>query len=168
MKTLLVIALLAVAGFGQVVKYDKFKDETTVHVEVKVKSNTKPRNKLDNLKLLAAFKYSGQTLRKNIDLFGVAFSAGNQRWRFLRSHGLIMMIDGERHDLGSGDHDGQITGSGVYETVTFIVDRSTFSVIANAKTLELQLGPYEGFIDEDNLAKLKAYFALTTPQLSGK
>ena len=39
---------------------------------------------------------------------------------------------------------------------------------SNAKTVEMQLGPYEGFLDAENIAKLKAYFALTTPQLQPK
>lgn len=70
--------------------------------------------------------------------------------------------DGERCEFGSGEHAGSVLSYGVNESVTFILNRDTFEVLSNAKTVELQLGPYEGFIDAENIAKLKAYFALGT------
>jgi hypothetical protein len=162
MKSIILILLLTFAAFSQNAKYDKFKDETTVLVEVKVKDNGKPRNKLDNLKLITAFSYDGQTLKNDIDSFVVEFSQGNQSWRFLRSHGLIMIVDGEREDFGKGDHEGEVMTRGVFERVTFLFSRKIFEKMVNAKTVELQLGPYEGFIDADNLAKLKAFYATGT------
>lgn len=154
--------VLAAASFGQSVTYDRFKDESRGFVEVKVKDNGKPRNKLDNLQMLTLFTFPGAKLSRDVNVFAVAFSASGQSWRFLRSHELRMIVDGKRYDLGPGDHDGKIIRTGVYESVTFMFDRKTFEAVATATAVELQLGRYEGFIDADNLAKLKALLALST------
>lgn len=162
MKIAIAILLLSFAAFAQESKYDRFKDITRVRVEVKVKDGGKPRNKLDNLELGVSFSHSGATLRKNAESFILVFSQSNRSWRYLNSHDLAMIVDGKRWDVGSGQHTGDIYRTGVFETVAFEFTRDELEKLANAKTVELQLGRYEGFIDADNIAKIKLLFAAAT------
>ena len=133
MKILLFL-LLALPVYSQVnVNYDKFKDQTiatseTTHVEsldITVKAMHQGQNAGD-VKYYLVFRTSGK------------------EWRYLNSHGLIFMADGERINLGNGFHDGDVKTTryrvSVSETMIYQIHREDLEKIANSTSLEMKLG----------------------------
>ena len=184
MKTLILILALAAVGLGQSfqtrletfdkpkdfkVEYDKFKDTTRVAM-TKGKSwhTKKSKAGMDEIDVRAEFTAPGQSLEKNIDKFWLIFEGGGSEWTFLNNRSLIFLLDGEQLDLGDGEHDGSVRLGGVDERVVFSVDRSEFEQIINAKNIEMQLGSFEGTINNRTLyrtlSKLKGLFDLGTVQ----
>lgn len=162
-KILFILILsLPVGLVAQTTAYDKFKDRSTVTLEIKVKDGAKPRNKLDNLNLVLAYSYSGKELTRSPDFYTARFTQSNQQWRFLKHHSLIILADKAKIELGPGKHDGKILSYGVSETILFLLLPKHLESIASATDLELQLGPFEGMVDADNLKKIKLFLSQST------
>ncbi len=72
------------------------------------------------------------------------FARHGAEWRYLDYHPLHLLIDGSRLDLGDTKHKGNvITGAGVSEHMTAMIDRKKFVAIACAQNLEAKLGSTE-------------------------
>ncbi|MEP7077076.1 MAG: hypothetical protein ABI878_14820 [Acidobacteriota bacterium] len=175
MKILLIILLLAIAGSAQTiqdrikalddsktyaVKYDKFKDETTVTGRVGFRL---PKGHIiDTMELEMNGTFPGQTPNQDIAEFQCYFIQHySQSWVFLHDQHLIMLLDGVKVDFGQGKQGGEARLGGVDEWVYFKISREDLQKIADAKTVEIQLASYEGRISQKTQPRLKAFLDLT-------
>lgn len=180
MKILIPILFLAaaVSAFGQAlqeridrlddsktytVKYDKFKDETTVTGRVGFRP---PKGHLiDTLELAMVAKFPGQTITQDADIYDCYFIPHYSRtWVFLHDTNLIMLLDGTKRDFGRGKQGGNVYLGGVNEWVYFKMSREDLQAMADAKTVEIQLGSYEGRISTKSQPRLGTFLDLTKKQ----
>jgi len=162
-----------------VLKYDKFKDYTVVackpfdllttgeHMAVGLAQGmgrgpygrgpavTFP----SRFELSAAFGFKGAKLNDE-PKFGLIFISGGADWRFLKDHKLYALVDGERLELGEGQHDGNVYLGGVSEEMIFDLTREQFEKLANGKSVEIQLGGFERKLKSGNLERLKILLSL--------
>jgi len=159
--------------------YDKFKDYTVVAV--------KPMNLLSamesgaasfartlgngpyhtgptinvptQLALTAAFGFKGTRLNEQPH-FGFIFITDSADWRFLKDHKLYALIDGERLELGEGQHDGDVYLGGVKEEMIFELTREQLEKFANGKSVEIQLGGFPRKLKSEQIEKLKTLLSL--------
>jgi hypothetical protein len=162
-----------------ILKYDRFKDYTVVackpfdllttgeHMAVGLAQGmgggpygrgpaiTYP----SQFQLSAAFGFKGTSLSGE-PKFGLIFISGGSDWRFLKDHTLYALVDGERLELGEGSHDGNVYLGGVSEEMIFNLTRDQFEKLANAKSVEIQLGGFERKLKSGNLERLKILLSL--------
>jgi hypothetical protein len=144
MKKLLPLFLLifAAASFGQTrglqVKYDKFKDETTVsYVRLNVVKT--------DLSMIIAADYPGEKLAKDHDEFSLSFGCRAVCFSPSLSTKLIMLVDGERITLTP------LSSRPSIDLAIFMLSRVQLKKLADAKLVEFQVGSYEGvFLDPDH------------------
>lgn len=135
MKILLFL-LLVLPAYSQVkVNYDKFNDRTIItsdgaHVDAFIDLTVKALHK-------------GQTA-EDVQYY-LVFRSTSREWKFLRSHGLIFLVDGERFDFGPGTRDGEIATKYpvVHETMIYRIEREDLEKLANSSALEMKLGYVE-------------------------
>lgn len=180
MKVLLLILAFASVGFSQTMPariaaspnpkdigttYDKFKNRTVVRVKGFSRATKGSKAGIDELNLMAAFAFEGDTLTSNIGTFGLTFS-GARDFTFFRNKRLIFLLDGDRIDLGEGHRDSTDFILNDRESVYFNIPRDVFEKIVKADKIEMQVGPFEGKIDNSTLyrttRKLKELFDLGT------
>lgn len=130
MKILLIL-LLALPVYSQIeVKYDKFKDQTIA---------TSDAAHIESLDLTVKAMHKGQTV-DDVQYY-LIFRTSGREWKYLRSHGLIFVADGQRIDLGNGLHDGEIGNRAIVrELMLYRIDRQNLEKLANSSTLEMKLG----------------------------
>lgn len=173
------ILICATVGFGQPIKekiakfddhsrftysFDKFKNETTIGTTVKFHE---PKEKLELLECSIFFTFTGQTIDANIQSFLLVFHPiGSTEWQFLRSHHLIFLLDGQKLDVGDGEHDGTVVRGGVNEYVLFTVPRETVEKMALAKSVEIQLGSFEEIISPKSQPRIKTILDLAGDPLN--
>lgn len=142
MKTLFLFLLLLTPVIGQTTEYDKFKDITRVYIYNSGNPST-----------IWSFKYQGQTLTKDADIFYVYFNGGHSCHGFcFNGPSLIFLVDGKRLDLSDGKD--RLSDSAIWQ-----IDRPTMESIVNAKLVEYQVGRFEGQWD---LKELKTLYDLAT------
>jgi hypothetical protein len=142
------------------VKYDKFKDLTIVSVGTfNIGSTGNYIISGDMYGLSAYFGFKGTKTRPP-DNFYLAFDHTGKEWRFLQSRELYLLIDGERERISNGNHDGKVR-RGVSERLLFEIPSGTFSKIASAKTVELQVGGFEMSLKDEHLQAFRDLLSLT-------
>ena len=172
MKVLLLILAFAVSFSAQTVtekiakvekpkdiesSYDKFKDITTVYIKGIVFETKGNRWGMYSIGLQAAFVVPGEKVTKDVDSFKLMFYSTGSQWHWLRDSRLIILADGEHMDFGQGERDSRINNSTVSEFVFFTLTRTQFEKLVNAKSVELQIGTFEGNItNRSRLAQPKA------------
>ena len=130
------------------VRYDRFKDRTTVDVgPFVVGGNMRYFATNSQLYMTALFTYSGQTVTAPVERFAFWFRASGKNWEFLKSRELYAIADGERFDFGEGHYDGDVSGSywgvGVSETLGFVIPVASFEKLGKADNVELRIGDFE-------------------------
>lgn len=145
------LATSAIAQSGDVsVKADKFTGKTTVALK---KSITLTETGFTNLYLgLSSDDPSGAVV------YIYSWSNG---WRFLQGADVYVLADGERIDLG---HFKSIRadvryGSTVDETIAGVVDRDVIRRIAQAKDLEMKIGPTAVKLKDKKIEHIRAFAA---------
>jgi len=162
MKTILCLSLFAAACFGQEskdwidrldavptidVKYDKFQMVTTMKVDCPIRPTD---SKSDNwLAMIAAAQIPDNGKPHMMLMFrGIPKRLFNRpTLRFLINDRLLEYKTDE-----------------IDNSVIYTIPYYDFERIANAKTAEIQLSPFEGKLDEATLTALKNLFTLTKPQ----
>lgn len=152
MKTLLLVLLIALPSFAQKVEYDKFKDKTTVSGEsVRLERS---------IVMAVKASHDGQTPTEIRPY--LIFWSTSRSWSFLRSHGLIILADGERIDLGDGTHDGHVRGGrsvSVAEVMIYPISRSDLEKIVKATAVEMKLGFMEMKLEDKDKRGLREVLA---------
>lgn len=173
----LVICLLTTTALAQEIKlpprgkykhdkkifsqYDKFKDKTTVSLAHLRLSSV-------SLGIAATFSHQGTDVKTPDDV-ALWFYSYSSQWRFLRNRSLMVIADGERLDLGgaarvdSKVNSGRFSGVTVSETLGALVPLDKFLKIANAKSVEMQLGNAEFQLAPDHLEALKDFASRMSP-----
>ena len=134
------------------VDYDKFKDETHVHVGPFF---TMP------LGMSAHFFFKGQTVQEDIDKIYLTFHSYSSDWRFLNDRTLYAIIDGERTELRDADRSSDISLGSVSETLIYTLPTDTFRKIAEAKTIQLRVGSVEVKVKDEHQIAFKDLLTLT-------
>lgn len=116
----------AKAPKGFDIRYDKFKDLTTIDFT----SLQLP------VHVISGYYHSGQVLIRDQEEFYLMFFGRGCKGFCFRGAQLILLIDGERTPLGTDD--------GLGDEVIFTVPRAVFKRIAAAKLVEYQVGRFEG------------------------
>jgi len=133
-------------------KYDKFKDRTTV-LSKAVNVRKEGKYRFVTVAMSLAFQFAGENITDGVDHGYLLFSNISSEWEYIKSRELRLIVDGERVNLGEGDWDGTISSgrlsTSVIERVMFKLDRDLWGKIANAKTIEFQLGTFEAPLDTD-------------------
>jgi len=126
--------------------YDKFKDTTRVQL-------------IDfsgPVSMITSFSYDGSKLTKNAENFYVFFSGSRCSGFCFHDAVLILLIDGERFNVG--------LRRGLGDSTIYAMNRDAITKIANAKLVEYQVGRFEGKWDGKMLAKFKTLLDLGTWQ----
>lgn len=128
--------------------YDKFKDETTIVSELASILNTKGKKDIFGPSVYVAVTFPGKRPKGNA-VFWLIFSDQGREWRYLKSHGLLLLADGKKIDLGNGKHDGDVSsgryaGVSVSERIMFQIPIEDVRTVIGAKVVDFQLGTTEG------------------------
>lgn len=142
----LMLAAVAVNGQGITTAYDKFKEQTRVSYRTEVTS----------LSVTFSFGHPGTTLRKDADSFYMFVHGGSRCSGFCFNRpALIFLVDDERRHFGTQHN-------GLSDSALYSLTRAELQWIADAKSVEFQVGRYEGKLKDDDLAGLKALLVAGT------
>lgn len=142
-----------------VIKHDKFKDVTVVKAWFLTGTGRGW--------FAGGFTFSGE---RPAQYFFLLETSG-RRWRHLDPDNQILyaLLDGERLNLGTGDHDGNISigaitrNVSVNEQIIFPLSADTFSKMANSKSAELKIGSMEFRLKDEHQEAFRDLLSLTTP-----
>ncbi len=144
-------------------EYDKFKDKTFVRSEIFYAWPEGRSKDADvHIRVATGFAYAGKKLNINIARFYISIISHSDSWLFLQNHSLILFVDAKRIRLGIGYHSGEILSHGVGEVIDYWIDRKDLATIANAKTVEMQIGGVELQMSYDFNTYLKDTLAAGT------
>ncbi len=124
------------------VSYNKFNDLTSVGFNHFVSDLfiLKGRTRA-NLSFDVNFYFSGNELKYPADKYSFSINSAADEWKFLRSTKLIFLIDGNRFEVGDGERHTSILDSGtVLEHLYYEISKTDLERIADAKSVELQVG----------------------------
>ena len=144
-------------------EYDKFKDQTHVRVGPFFVGGTK------------SYVWSGFQLEMSVHffckghmtsqprVFYLAFWSSSKDWTFLRSRDLYALVDGERLELGEGDHDSDVELGGVSERLIYRLSPDVFSKLGAAQHVELKIGNVELTLKDEHLEAFRDFYSLGQP-----
>jgi hypothetical protein len=136
--------------------YDKFKDETTVKFKrLPLTGGMRLAMSAEMIYLMGAFQFKGQKMSEPATTAYLGFLSESKDWVFLRDQHLIVLVDGERIDLGDAERDSDIRIGEVKELLVFDVPAETLSKIANGDKVEMQLGSREFKLKDNARAALR-------------
>lgn len=156
MKTLILATLLLTSPipFQSDIKteYDRFRDETTISTG---------RRSIDTkstliLKVEAYCIHKGQT-KASPEVMGLTFYSTSSHWKFLRNNTLNAVVDGERIQFGeAAAKDSRLARySGVNEVLDYELTPEQLRKLANATSIEMQLGSVEFQLKDKFIQALK-------------
>jgi hypothetical protein len=137
--------------------YDRFRDETRLQSGW-IDFNSPSRATIRPNSILVC-RFKGNGTKGQPEECYMLIELRSKTWRFLRSHNLIMLIDGKQQDFGEVAHDGELAKgnyAGVVETMLVPLNPDLIKQIAGAQKLEMKLGRYEYFFTPGNFAVFKA------------
>lgn len=142
------------------VTYDKFRDQTTISTESDITS--------DKLRTLALFVVNGSRVTKPPKAILLTFVVEGSGWQLMRSCPAHLcegraLLDGERVSLGKGEWKGDVISGGVVERVAFGLSLATFTRLAKARRVELQIQPLEFDLPQIVLKRFRHLLDWTTP-----
>jgi hypothetical protein len=149
------------------VKYDKFNDLTSVTAGPFFVGNSKGHlRSAVEVSMSARFEYQGVTLNAPPKDFYLIFHARGIEWEFLTSRHLVILADGERIDLGEGEHDGDVRRGGVSEVLIYELAADTFQKIAKARTVDLKIGRFEMSLKDEHSEAFRDLLSLADKRQS--
>lgn len=133
-------------------RYDRFKDETTVTVGPYFLSSGMDLVMTNSrLELMVSFIYNGQKLQRPVERVTIGFLSSSKDWKFLRDQSVHVLADDQRFDLGSAERDSDLRMGGVSEILAVNVLYETFSKIANSSKVEMRFGNKEIKLKDEHL-----------------
>lgn len=141
-------------------KFDRFRDQTII-------SFRPPGLNLGGkLTLTAMFSFSGKEITEPLGanhLVNLGFASTSDTWKYLRNHYLILLVNGDRLDLGELDHHGSTGKGSVIEVMWAKIPAKTFLKIVNAKKVEGQLFTTEFTLSHDTMEALRDFASRMAP-----
>jgi hypothetical protein len=136
-------------------EYDRFNDRTTYETpEIRIIAPSFFDDFMNieshSVTLKANFRCDGQSdcLPNNIVF---TFSSQSKNWQYLYSRNLIMIFDGQRHDLGELERVSLVGRGNVFESLIFVMNLETFFEFVEAENIELRLGTDEVELNRSDL-----------------
>jgi hypothetical protein len=141
-------------------QYDKFKDETHVSVgPFFVGGNVWSGFQLE----MSPHFFSKGHITGQPTVFYLAFRSSSKDWTFLHSRDLYAIVDGERLELGEGDHDSDIRLGGVREWLIYRLSPDVFYKMGTAHHVELKVGNLELTLKDEHLEAFRDLYSLGQP-----
>jgi|GEM_PF-5365252 len=139
-------------------EYDEFKNQTTFKLE-NVHNISSDQSAIISGAPYISFSIigTGNSLGKATELL-VQFWEINKTWLFLNCTQTIFLIDGERIDLGSPEHNGSVIQGNVYESMFYLQPISFLNKIAHATSVKFKICNSVFQIDDKGLAYIKDYY----------
>lgn len=159
--------LLAITSFAQTstdknveIKYDKFKDRTTVSLKLPIVNNPLQSEEL-YLGMTSAFNGNKPTsIPDSVYSFFLSVTKTKQ---YSLSHSWIVLADEERIRLGDGQYLGEGGELKAAEVIIYSLSSENLKKIASAKKVEMQLGSKEFALTDSQLASLKEFYKQLVP-----
>src|SRR5262249_50987036 len=120
-------------------RYDRFKDQTTVTVGPYFLSNGMDLVMTNSrFELMASFSCNSRTLQEPVKRATIGFLSSSKDWKFLNDQSVYVLADGQRFDLGLAQRDSDLRMGGVSEILAVDVPYKTFAKIANSSKVEMR------------------------------
>ena len=167
LATTILILLLFVSSFSQIdtkgveVKYDKFKDKTTVTLMLEVNIKLVPK---EDLVFGSSSSFDGKKPTSIPDKFVFTFISNSKLKSYEFSNSLIILADDERIRLGNATT--YISGKSEYEPseiMIYTLSSENLKKIVGAKNVEIQLGKAEFALNENLLKAIKEFYKQSIP-----
>ena len=139
-------------------KYDKFKDKTSVLLELTISDYAM----FENLRLLAFSSFTGEKAPQKLEDANITFFSVNTKPQYDIYRSLIFLVDGERISLGDGEYE-KDNSNALIETLKFTLKADVIKKLANSKKVELQLGKNEFVFAESQLEAIKEFYKQLVP-----
>lgn len=167
MKVLVLLVLLCVLPQDSklTTEYDRFKDLTTVANQYEYVRFSKAPN-VKFVQFRCTFNYKGRELRTPPDKLGLGFAVFSYEWQFETNTqpSLIILVDDRKIYDGDGERISFGADPGyVYEIVGIKIDRLIVKQMAEAKTVEIQIGTLEVSLTSANQQSLRDIIAKSQP-----
>lgn len=164
MRLLLLVCLLCLTGCastmsammgmpdpsqkGVVTEYDEFKDLTTHTAGARMNSLSATRPFfMDGYLVLSC---AGNQPCTESPAYGMLIRSWSEDWRFLNSHDVAFIADGERFGPYETAHDGKVMkDADTIESLTFLIPEDAASAISSAQSVRFQVGTFEGELPHD-------------------
>ncbi len=150
-----------------IVKYDKFKDLTTVEGKETLAKGGLLGSSLsqDNFYCLSGFVFSGQKFNQPPETFFLSIvDKINVSPLFNNDSNLILLVDNERFIIGEDSKENNFSSSGKSSTIKILhykINKETFAKIASSKTVELQIGSGEAKFKSEVIEMFKNIYDLS-------
>jgi len=133
-------------------RYDRFKDQTTVTVGPYFLSSGLDLVMTNSrFELMALFTFEGQKLQRSIERATIGFLSSSKDWKFLKDRSVFVLADGQRFDLGTAERDSDLRIGRVSEILAVSVPYETFAKIANSSKVEIRFGSKEIKLKDEHL-----------------
>lgn len=117
-------------------RYDRFKDQTTVTVGPYFLSSGMDLVMTNSrFELMASFTYDGQKLQRPVERAIIGFLSSSKDWKFLKDQSVYVLADDQRFDLGSAERDSDLRIGRVSEMLVVNVPYETFAKIVTRQKL---------------------------------
>lgn len=142
-----------------VVDFDRFKNVTTVRVDVTIRP-LPPRIFSMSATLFGAFpgRVPPAEARGALSL-----SMRAEDWVYLKCHDVAMLIDGQPADLGAEHYDGDVIAGGVIESIMVPLPRPTLERMSQAARVEMKLCNDEMVFDPLSKPRLHSFLTEISP-----
>jgi hypothetical protein len=136
---------------GIEIKYDRFKDKTTVQTDPKRTAGTALQPAL-----VLIGRYDGQTPSRPAECT-LAFAVRTSSWAYLRCHSVDCLADGKPVALPSSKHDWKVGKGYVFEFISIIVPFTIMEQLSNCQKVEFKICNTEFSISKYELEDLKTF-----------
>jgi hypothetical protein len=139
-------------------KFDRFKGSSAVDLK------SSPSG-IANIDLGAFFVYAGERLSEAPRFVSMMFVSSSSSWKFLQSHDVTFLLDGKPMSPAKrSEQDGRVGQGYVLEFISQTLTMDEFLHVANAKTVEAQIGTTEGAFSPEIVAALRDLASRANPQ----
>lgn len=150
------------------IKYDKFKDLTTVLARGFSVSTEKNIFNYRSIYCSVGFEFDGEKLKKDLDHFILAIEIHSQHQAMFSSKpGLILLADGQRLKQETGEYTFDVKSlsplmnmTSTDETILYPINAQDFQKLAVAKHIEFQIGTKEFTFKAEMLDVFKNLYQL--------
>jgi hypothetical protein len=133
------------------IKYDRFKDKTTVQTDPKKTRGTKFQPAL-----VLIGSYGGQSPSKP-GVCDLALALQASSWEYLRCHSVACLADGKPVELPPPKHDGHVRRGYVLEFIIMMVPFNTIEQLSKSEKVELKICNTEFTLTKEEMQDLRTF-----------
>jgi hypothetical protein len=145
------------------VKYDKFKDTTSVTLTLQLIKKVALLSTGEDLSLSLVSSFDGKKPTLMPDDINGFFLSVSKKKQYSNSHSWIVLADDERIRLGDGVYKGEEGAVRAAEVIIYSISLANLKKIASAKKVETQIGNAEFTLTEPQLQSLKDFYKQIIP-----